>query len=79
MGIAMSVAGLVILGWGGLLLYHLASGRMPPRLRPFVRVWVRRDQPGDDGANVALWAIFSLLAGTMLTIVGFSFLMGRPG
>jgi hypothetical protein len=77
MGIVMSVAGLAIFGWGGLLLYYMASGRIPPRLRPLVRVWVRRDEPGDDGANVALWAIFSVLAGSVLTIVGISALIGH--
>lgn len=75
MGIVMSLAGLAIFGWGGLLLYYMASGRMPPRLRPFVWVWVWRDEPGDEGANVALWAIFSLLAGSVLTIVGISALI----
>jgi hypothetical protein len=62
MGIVMGVAGLAIFGWGGLLLYYMAFGRMPPRLRPFVRAWVWRDGPGYEGAYVALWAIFSSLA-----------------
>ena len=77
MRIAIGVAGLLIFAWGGLLLYYLASGRVPPRLHPIIRVWVRRGEAGDVGVNIALWALFSVLAGAVLTIIGLSALMNH--
>jgi hypothetical protein len=75
MKIAMGVAGLLVLGWGGLLLHYLVAGRIPLRIRRVVFLWVPERWVGDETTNVALWALFSVMAGAFLTIVGVSALI----
>jgi hypothetical protein len=77
MRIVMGMVGLLIFGWGGLLLYYLASGHIPSRLQSVVHIWMRRDQGGDEGVNVALWVLFCAFAGAVLTIIGLSALISR--
>lgn len=77
MRIVMGIVGLLIFGWGGLLLYYLVSGEMPARLQSVVHLWVRLDKGGDDGINVALWVLFCSFAGAVLTIIGLSSLIAR--
>ena len=77
MKIVMGIVGLLIFGWGGLLLYYLVSGHMPPQLRSVVHIWVRADKGGNEGVNVALWILFCAFAGAVLTIIGLSTLITR--
>jgi len=54
---------------GGLLLYYLGAGRVPPPIKPIASAWSRAGYD-PKWVTVALWGLFALIAIVFLLIVG---------